>query len=270
MRALNLIAITALTLCGCLSRGGPLLPRAVAHRAGAAEVALADNSLEAVRAAVRDGVELIELDARRTSDGVVVLFHDRTLEGTDAPQAARSVESLASGEVARLRYRAPVRARIAMLAEVLAAVKMSTAIVMIDAKGGSVELIDAILAEARRLVSLDRIMIFCDPLTELVHARERAPRARLVARLHRLEDIDKIIRERPEIVQVDEASLELPQVQRMRCAGVPLMVKTLERGNDHPGTWRALVRGGARFILTDTPRRFSRAMPNAVQEPPCP
>lgn len=52
----------------------------VAHRGGApGEV---ENSLQAFTFALSSGADIIECDLRRSSDGVVVLFHDAKIDGT--------------------------------------------------------------------------------------------------------------------------------------------------------------------------------------------
>jgi glycerophosphoryl diester phosphodiesterase len=51
---------------------------AIAHRGD--PVAHRENTLDAFRAAVAAGADMIELDVRRTSDGVPVVVHDPTLE----------------------------------------------------------------------------------------------------------------------------------------------------------------------------------------------
>ena len=57
------------------ARQGTIL---LAHR-GAATIA-PENTLDAVRAALRLGCGAVKLDFRRTLDGVVVLYHDNRLE----------------------------------------------------------------------------------------------------------------------------------------------------------------------------------------------
>jgi glycerophosphoryl diester phosphodiesterase len=52
----------------------------IAHRGASA--AAPENTLAAVRRAVRDGADLVEVDVRRTSDGALVLLHDATLVRT--------------------------------------------------------------------------------------------------------------------------------------------------------------------------------------------
>lgn len=56
------------------------LPRVIGHRGAAA--AAPENTLESIRAAARLGARCVEFDAKLTADGVVVLFHDETLNRT--------------------------------------------------------------------------------------------------------------------------------------------------------------------------------------------
>ncbi len=58
--------------------GSPLL---IAHRGGAGLAP--ENSLEAFHSAIRDwGADMIELDVRTSGDGVVMVFHDPTVDRT--------------------------------------------------------------------------------------------------------------------------------------------------------------------------------------------
>lgn len=60
--------------------GGVRLPRVIGHRGAAGSAP--ENTLESLRAAARLGARCVEFDAKLTADGVVVLFHDETLERT--------------------------------------------------------------------------------------------------------------------------------------------------------------------------------------------
>lgn len=52
----------------------------IAHR-GASGLSEFDNSLESFRKAVEIGADMIELDVRKTRDGVLIAFHDPDIEG---------------------------------------------------------------------------------------------------------------------------------------------------------------------------------------------
>jgi glycerophosphoryl diester phosphodiesterase len=57
----------------------------VAHRGSwwkGGEIVLAENSISAIDRAVEIGVEMVELDVQKTSDGVYVILHDETLDRT--------------------------------------------------------------------------------------------------------------------------------------------------------------------------------------------
>ena len=84
-----------------LRPGRAARPFIVSHR-GAKGLA-PENTLMAVREAIRRGVAYTEIDIRRTADGVLVVMHDASLRrttGRDAP-----VEALTSAEIATLVIR---------------------------------------------------------------------------------------------------------------------------------------------------------------------
>lgn len=76
----------------------PVRPLAIAHRGGPGTHR--ENTLQAVEAAVVDGVEAIEVDVRLAADGTPVVVHDATFARlwTDP----RPVASMTWGEIARL------------------------------------------------------------------------------------------------------------------------------------------------------------------------
>lgn len=61
-------------------------PWIVAHRG--ASLQARENTLEAFRLAGESGADAVELDARRTADGVIVVHHDDTIPGADRPIVA--------------------------------------------------------------------------------------------------------------------------------------------------------------------------------------
>jgi glycerophosphoryl diester phosphodiesterase len=88
---------------------------AVAHRGD--PIGHRENTLASFAAAVAQGADMVELDLRRTRDGVIVVLHDQTLERLWAVDA--SVGDLDGVQVARL---GSGQERIPTLGEALAAV----------------------------------------------------------------------------------------------------------------------------------------------------
>lgn len=98
-------------------------PWIIGHR-GAAGEAL-ENTLPSFERALAAGVDMIELDVQMTSDGVLLCFHDWTLERL---AGFRTVVEESEAEAVTAVRLAPDGARIPLLREVLAALPESLAL----------------------------------------------------------------------------------------------------------------------------------------------
>lgn len=81
------------------------MPALVAHRGYAAKYP--ENTMPALRAALRTGVQWVECDVQLTADRVPVLLHDASLERTAGD--ARSVFDFEAGELAEISVHEPER-----------------------------------------------------------------------------------------------------------------------------------------------------------------
>ena len=54
-------------------------PRIISHR-GKVDLSSLENDLAGIQAAIDLGVEMIEFDVRKTSDNVLVCYHDEIIE----------------------------------------------------------------------------------------------------------------------------------------------------------------------------------------------
>ncbi|WP_444677568.1 glycerophosphodiester phosphodiesterase family protein [Halomonas sp. E19] len=125
----------------------------IAHRGSS--MAAPENTLPAIEQAIRDGADYVEIDARLTADGAVVLYHDRSLQRlTGDPRNVRDVPlaELREFDVGSWFGDAFVGERIATLDEALAAVRGRSAL-MIDLKpdhGAEAALVEGVLAALHR------------------------------------------------------------------------------------------------------------------------
>lgn len=101
--------------------------RIVAHRGVHAGTGPWENTLAALRAALDEGVRMIEIDVRVTRDGAVVLLHDATLERLwGDPRAIGDVD------LAEVRALGGGDRRIPLLTEALELLRGTGAILLID------------------------------------------------------------------------------------------------------------------------------------------
>lgn len=124
-------------------------PIAFAHRGGASDNP--ENTMPAFRHAVELGYTFLETDVHATSDGVLLAFHDESLDRTTDR----------TGVIAELPYREVAAARvdgqepIPLFADLMEA--FPDARVNIDCK--SDHAVEPLIAELRRLDCLDRVLI---------------------------------------------------------------------------------------------------------------
>lgn len=178
-----------------LRRTGP--PAVVAHR-GASAVA-PENTLAALREAVRRGADAVEFDVRRSRDGVPVLCHDETLERTtDARRvlpgrAPWRVRELTLDELRRVdagEWHGPSYAgqRIPTLTEALEALRTSAATALVELKSPAdhaatvAELVE-VLRETR--LPADRVIVQSFDARAVRELRQRLPAVRAGVLLRR-------------------------------------------------------------------------------------
>ncbi|RFC67274.1 MULTISPECIES: glycerophosphodiester phosphodiesterase family protein [Mesorhizobium] len=135
----------------------------VGHRGGVrenGEVVRAENSLEAIEAAVALGIEVVEIDVQKTRDGVYVALHDSWLDRTTTCHGRlidRTLDQLAE---CRLRIAETGRVRnerVPTLKAILSAAR-DRVLVNIDNKLDFDEL-EGIVAEARSLGMEEQLIV---------------------------------------------------------------------------------------------------------------
>jgi glycerophosphoryl diester phosphodiesterase len=116
-----------------------------------------ENSLPAIEAAIGLGCDMVEIDVRRTSDGVMVLMHDTTLERTTTGRG--EIDQMSFAEVRRLRLLAadgsPTELRVPTLEEAFATCR-GRIMVNVD-KAGS--FLDEVLQLATRKGMIDHVVV---------------------------------------------------------------------------------------------------------------
>lgn len=164
------VLITALLTIQTPSEGTPLV---IAHR-GASSLA-PENTMAAVRAALDLGVDVIEIDVHRTSDGELVVIHDVTVDRTTDGEGF--VSRLTLAEMQQLDAgswfgHSFSNERIPTLKEVLEAVKDKVTL-LIELKGPRTEVRTVELV--RELGMSNQVILQSFDFQQIQKAKEKAP-----------------------------------------------------------------------------------------------
>jgi glycerophosphoryl diester phosphodiesterase len=219
-------------------------PLVIAHRGHSARYR--ENTLEAYRAAIASGADLVETDARLSADGVVVASHDPDLArvaGRDAVIAETShADLMAIGRAAGLE--------LTTLTEALAAICPHRQ-ALIDIKTKDLAIIDAVLAVIRQLGVLDRVWVGAREVLQLAHATLKAPGIRVLAFLPDKGDPDHYAAAGASAFRIWERDLDGPVAARL-LGRLPVWVTA---GGEGTGRIVGDVDGdGLRAILAHAPQ----------------
>lgn len=158
-----------------------------AHRAGD-RAGAAENSLGAIEASLADGAVFLEIDVARTSDGVLVLMHDRTLDRTTTGSGA--IANTPYTEVSALQLRdldgAVLYESPPTLAQVLEALD-GRGVAQIDRKGDVS--FDQIAEALEAADAVHRAVVITYSLEDAIALHQRLPGVMVSAGVNDLDDL---------------------------------------------------------------------------------
>ena len=149
-------------------------PLVIAHRGHSARYP--ENTLEAYRAAISAGADLVETDARLAADGVVIASHDADLMRLAGSDAA--IADTASAALMAIAQSCGIR--LTTLAEALATICPHRQ-ALIDVKTQDLAIIDAVIAAIDRAGARERVWIGVRDVLQVAQARLQAPGIRVLA-----------------------------------------------------------------------------------------
>lgn len=233
------------------------LPRAFAHRGWhVGDLAGMENSLPAFQRAVREGYRYLETDVHATSDGVVVVHHDASLDRTTD----------GTGPIARQTWRTVRRAKVngtapvSRLEDVLE--ELPDALFNVDVKAGAA--VEPFVRTIERMGAFDRVAAASFSDARLARLRKLAgpklvtslgPRSAAVLWANgwlpflRLGFLRRGVMAQVPVRQGPMTVVDRTFLRAARRAGVEVHTWTI---ND-PGQMRALLDLGVDGIVTDRP-----------------
>jgi glycerophosphoryl diester phosphodiesterase len=218
-----------------------------------------ENSIPAIRDAIRLGVDILELDVKITADRVPILMHDRTIDRTTTGNGdPEKINWSELKKLSLLHNGAPGRERIPTLEEALLEVK-GKALIDLDMKTDAVpEVLEVI-----RKTGMEEYVVFFDGdrevLTNIVQSGTFLvmPRADDLATTREVLDAFN-----PPIVHIDETfnTKEVSSLIKSRNARAWINAlgqtdREIAAGNGLNAI-QLLLAGGANIVQTDEPQRL--------------
>ena len=161
-----------------------------AHRAE--HPAFPENSLAAMKEAIRNGVDIIELDVRETKDGVLVIMHDKTLNRTTTgrgPVAEMTYDQLQ--QLFLLHEGKPTAEKIPTFKEVLDLVK-GKVMLDIDYKAEGKRAAKATTRLLRKTKTEKQVLFFLYDYKDAPALRRMNKKIQFMTRAYSKEDVDGI------------------------------------------------------------------------------
>jgi glycerophosphoryl diester phosphodiesterase len=220
-----------------------------------------DNSLSAIAAALDAGFPAVEIDVRDTSDGVLVLMHDPTVDRTSDGRGAVGSFTFAQIRQLHLLWQGKGIGPVPSLEEVMNLAAGRT-LLYIDMKTDRVEL----LVEALRSRSAYDWTILLGNPGQLLRVHELEPRCRLHTIVNSRKELDELLA-RITPVMVEVSSLPDPAyVEYVHSKGLVLEIDTMGRPDRQAvqskryELWRRYLSCGADFIMSDYPETLREFM----------
>ena len=217
-----------------------------------------ENSIEGLISAVRMGADMVEIDPRRTKDGVLILLHDETLTRITSERYTLNVEQSdfsdfeniilpdLDGSYVRRDIRVP------LFSEYVSICKKYGKRCIVEIKGlFSVENIEKLISEIRELDYLDGVVFIAFDLENCINVRRLLPDAEVQylvgAKPESNEEVTAILKEHRLDLDIYYKRLTKEWIDELHSAGLKVNCWTC----DDPQEAEALVEMGIDFITSN-------------------
>jgi glycerophosphoryl diester phosphodiesterase len=243
-----------------------------AHR-GQADPSAPENAMSSFRATLAAGVPFLEIDVARTSDAVLALMHDDTLDRTTTGSGAVSERPWAEIQRAKLKRAdgTVLDEGVPTLGEALAWGKQAGARFEIDVKRTTP--FNEVIAAVKAADMEDRVLIVTYTLEDAVTVHRLDGEVMISVTLDSPQAIDaarKVIDPQRMLGWTGTSAPETRPFDALRDAGIEPIFGTLGRPGERlddryaadrdPSEYRGLVRAGVVMIASDTAAAAQRAI----------
>ena len=216
-----------------------------------------ENSLAAIKHSIENGVDIIEMDVRRTKDGKLVLLHDSKIDRTT--NGSGKLEELTFDETQKFNlisenvndetYRIPLFEDALNLAK-------GKIMIDIDIKGAPVK---ELLKFVNKTETKSQVIFFDSEFEVLDSLLNIDSTLIVMPRAHSMNEVNFIIEKySPEVIHIDDSLFTQEVINKIKDNGARVWINALGKPDeqalkkDFTG-YKSLIEGGANIIQTDLP-----------------
>ena len=225
----------------------------IAHR-GSLHTGLPDNSLPALKDALAKGVSFLEVDVRLSTSGDLFLFHDGSAQETNSFSPAsllgRPIKQLSPTERGHIKLDSTGTIGIPLLQDALAVLPKDGAVLQLDLKAESDELLASVVKVLKEEKKLGRVVIQLRSPARIERLRREEPTARISARCVDAAQLHQAIAAKVEFVEL-QRWLTAEAIQSAHRAGIAVTFNVAGSPYDEPTIWQMLRSRGVDSIMTN-------------------
>lgn len=233
-----------------------------AHRA--AHNLAPENSLNAVENAIKEGIDIIEIDLRPSLDGVIMLMHDGTINRTT--NGTGKLESYTFEDLRKFRLKNAdgtlSESPIPTLEEVL---KLAKGKILIDFDL-KLDNIEPVVAEVQKASMQTQVFFFDSDYEVLKKVQKLDPSLYLMPRTHSSEEVEEAIRLfNPKIIHIDPSFYTKDLGDYLNGKNIKMWINALGLVDktildNNPAFLLKFLEKGANALQTDQPEKMLKAL----------
>ena len=231
-----------------------------AHRG--AHLDFPENSLPAIREAIRIGIDVAEIDVRFTKDRHMVLMHDKSINRTTNGKGLVADFSFDEIRKFRLKQKNTITdERIPTLEEALLIAKGK---ILLDLDIKQDECIDSIIALVQRTHTQNNCLFFVYEPSLAKSIKERNRNFQLLVRTETAQAVDTLFSVvKPEAVHIDPSHYSDAVVRKLKAGNSRVWINALgdvdkKAVSGNLNAYNELLRFGANIIQTDQPAMLKK------------
>ena len=226
-----------------------------AHRA--AHEQFPENSIPAIKRAIEIGADIVEMDARATKDGVIILMHDSAVDRTTNGKG--KVKNLTFEQIQQLDLKAndsDKTFKVPTLKQALLTIK-NNIMVDIDIKAAPIKKLVSLVHETgtgQQVIFFTRNFSKLDSVLALDSTLMVMPRAKSAQEVP-----DILARYRPPVLHIDDSFFTPEVVGQIKKSGARVWINALGRADIKAmmglkeKAYMPLIEGGGNILQTDRP-----------------